>query len=115
MEGQTLPQTLLPQLKTISLDISNGQRVGLWSSKNLALLGIDGAEDGCTVSVEADSAIVHLGQLYARLEESKLLPRVQALEHTSWGLQGRPAHFGPSVEVRACISLLFFKVHVVFC
>lgn len=99
MEGQTLPETLLPQLKTISLDISNGQRVGLWSVKNLSLLGVDAAMEGCTVSVEADAAIVHLGQLYARLEEAGLLSRVRSLHQSSWGLQGRPAHFGPDVEV----------------
>lgn len=110
MEGHTLPATLLPQLKSITLDISNGQRMGLWSAKNLALLGATQASPDCTISVEADAAILHLSQLHNNLAESGLLPRVRKLSQQSWGLSGGPAHFGKDVEVNLLCGLIRTKL-----
>ena len=99
MEGQTLPPTLMPQLKTITLDISNGNRSGLWSARNLALLGVSCAPADCRVAIEADAAILNLSKLRNSLAESGLLPRVQKLSQQSWGLDGPGARFGTGVEV----------------
>lgn len=100
MEGQTLTATLLPQLKKITVDVSNGERIGLWSAENLGKLGIQDACPECTVDVLADSAILHLGELQKVLVESGVLPRVKSLRQQSWGIQGASAHLGKDVEVR---------------
>lgn len=99
LEGQTLPPALLPKLKSVMLDISNGDRLGLWSARNLELLGLDAAPADCTVTVEADAAILHLRKLHTILAESGVLPRVRSLTQQSWGLHGAPAKFGADVEV----------------
>ena len=109
MEGQTLPPTLLPQLKTITLDISNGNRSGLWSAKNLALLGVSSAPTDCRVAIEADAAILNLSKLRNGLAESGLLPRVQKLSQQSWGLDGPGARFGTDVEVRGSFFAFISK------
>jgi len=43
MEGQTLPKSILPRLKAVTLNVSNGQHMGMWTADNLALLGLAGS------------------------------------------------------------------------
>ena len=41
-EGDTLPPSILPQLRSVTMNVSNGREEGMWSAKNLALLGLAG-------------------------------------------------------------------------
>ncbi len=100
MEGQTLPASVLPQIKSVTLNVSNGQHMGMWTAENLALLGVGGAHPECRVAIEADAAIIHLDKLRKVLAESGMLPRVHSLNQMCWGVQGLPAKFGRNVEVR---------------
>ena len=100
MEGHTLPAALIPRLQNITLNVSNGKHLGMWSAKNLASLGIELAPAACTVAIEADAAIVHLDQLHKILAQSGLLQRVCSLNQQCWGVQGPGAHFGMDIEVK---------------
>lgn len=106
MEGQTLPASILPQIKSVTLNVSNGQHMGMWTAENLALLGVGGAHPECRVAIEADAAIIHLDKLRKVLAESGMLPRVHSLNQMCWGVQGLPAKFGRNVEVSAKLKLV---------
>lgn len=106
MEGHTLPPSVLPQLRMVTLNVSNGQHMGMWTAKKLALLGVGGAHAGCSVAVEADSAIIHLDKLRKVLAESGMLQRVCSLSQKCWGVQGHSANFGQNVEVSAKLKLV---------
>ena len=41
-EGMTLPPSILPQLSSVTMNVSNGREEGMWTAKNLALLGLAG-------------------------------------------------------------------------
>lgn len=99
MEGQTLPPSLIPRLQSITLNVSNGKQLGLWTAENLACLGIELTPKTCSVAIEADAAIVDLDQLHKILAKSGLLDRVCSLNQQCWGVKGRPAHFGMDIEV----------------
>ena len=103
MEGKTLPHTLLPRLKTIQLDVSNGRdAAGLWTVENLRRLGVDGAPLDCKIDIQADAAILHLRKLADLLHASDLMPRVRSFSQQSWGVHGPAAQFGDHVEVLFC-------------
>lgn len=104
-EGQTLPPSILPQLRSVTLNVSNGSEEGIWTADKLALLGLEGAHPECTVAIEADSAIIHLEMLRKALAESGVLPRVRSLDQMCWGLKGTAAGFGKDVEVSAKLKL----------
>lgn len=108
MEGKTLPATLLPRLKSIQLDVSNGSNVeGLWSVESLRRLGVDGAPEECKIDIQANAAILHLSKLAHVLQESGLMPRVRSFFQQSWGTSGPPAQFGDHVEVNCCNAKYF--------
>lgn len=113
MEGQSLPPSVLSQLKMVTLNVSNGQHMGMWTAKNLALLGVGGAHPDCNVAIEADSAIIHLDKLRKVLAESGMLQRVRSLSQTCWGVHGHSANFGQNVEVCSMLNkLLLFPIFI---
>jgi hypothetical protein len=112
MEGHTLPPSVLPQLRMVTLNVSNGQHMGMWTAKKLALLGVGGAHAGCSVAVEADSAIIHLDKLRKVLAESGMLQRVCSLSQKCWGVQGHSANFGQNVEVGLLLPGLSLGSHI---
>ena len=74
------------------------------------------------MSVEADSAIIHLDKLRNVLAESGVLPRVRSLNQMCWGVKGHAASFGHDVEVQSLASLglgessnLFSRFMVMLC
>lgn len=101
MEGRTLPRSLLPHLKAVDLNVSNGRNLaGLWTAKNLRLLGLDGAPAGCQIHIQTDAAILHLSQLAAILQDAGLMPRVRSFSQQSWGTHGPAAKLGKHIEAR---------------
>lgn len=109
MEGKALPLALIPRLRSVTLNVSNGKHLGLWTADNLASLGISLTSSECQVAIEADAAIVHLDRLRQLLVNSGLMHRVCSLNQQCWGVQGQSAQLGMGVEVYIA------SIDVVFC
>ena len=109
LEGKAIPEALLPRLRTISLDVSNGRREGLWSPECLRALGIERAPDSCTLRVTAEAAILDIARLSASLADAGLMPRVRELSQACWALEGPPAPFAGHVQVHARLKLVLWS------